>query len=166
MGEEFLEPVDLAGQVEGEVSPDIKDAALSFEAVKTFIRQTKDGVAVGFTIDPMNVPADLYTATVGSRYYVSLVQIGDDEQPVKPPRLTAAKKAVSIAHLLCRDLRFQSWMDMNNYCLFPSEECARTGLLGVCGIKDRGEFATNEAAREILFEIRDEFRLAASRGEV
>ena len=145
---------------------DIEDSALSFEAVKTHIRQSKEGVVIGFAINPVDCPADLYTIPVGSRFYCSIVQIADDETPVAPVRKARGRKAVDMACMLCRDERFQAWLYRKNYCLSCSEEDARDGLLVACGVAHRSELATNENAQAEFFSLVDEFKMDADKGVV
>jgi len=134
---------------------DIQDSALTFEAVKTHIRQSKEGVVIGFAINPVECPADLYTIPVGSRFYCSIVQISDDETPVEPIRKARGRKAVDMACMLCRDDRFQAWLYKKNY-----------GLMVACGISHRSELANNDRARDEFFSLVDEFRIDAGKGAV
>lgn len=148
------------------VGVDTEDNALSFEAVKTHIRQSKEGVVIGFAIDPVECPADLYTIPVGSRFYCSIVQISDDETPVEPIRKARGRKAVDMACMLCRDDRFQAWLYKKNYCLVCSEDAARDGLMVACGISHRSELANNDRARDGFFSLVDEFRMDADKGAI
>lgn len=119
---------------------DIKSAAISFEAVKTSLRQSKDGTTISLAIHPNEVSAAILSAPIGARYQVVLVQKGDDEEPVMPTETEiwndrrrrtvvqsspsraegeraspsredeAGVRAVADAGMLCRDPDFQHWI--------------------------------------------------------
>lgn len=61
----------------------IRDAALSCEAKFYALRKSKDGIIVSFVLHPNEVPDGLMLAEIGTRYMLALVEIGDDEQPVR-----------------------------------------------------------------------------------
>jgi hypothetical protein len=149
------------------ISDEISTAALNFEAVKTNIRQSKDGVSVTLAIDPLLIPADVYTSPVGTRYYVSMVEIGDDEQPQPAKRLTAAVKAKNVAMMLCRNSRFQEWLYKESWSLGVSEEHARGGVLAACGINKRSDLAIEgfDLARDLFWELVDQFKAASEGGK-
>jgi hypothetical protein len=60
-----------------------KANAMHCEAKKHAYRQTQDGVVVSFVLHPNEVPDGLATAPLGSRYVLALVQIDENELPVK-----------------------------------------------------------------------------------
>ena len=55
---------------------------LTFEAVKIAMRQDKNGHVLVLSIHPNDIPNELFSDWLGSRYYVSLVKLNDDETPV------------------------------------------------------------------------------------
>ena len=57
---------------------------IQFEGIKTAFRQTKDGYNLTLAVHPDEVPTDLITDFVGSRYMVVMVRLGDDDQPLDP----------------------------------------------------------------------------------
>lgn len=59
----------------------IRDNAIHCEAKKHAYRQTQDGVVVSFVLHPHEVPDGLATASLGTRYMLALVEIGDNEEP-------------------------------------------------------------------------------------
>lgn len=67
-------------------------ASFNYEALKTAYRQTREGIAVTLVLNPLHVPQELATAALGTRYFVVMVEIGDDEKPVN-----AAKELVRAA---------------------------------------------------------------------
>ncbi len=138
---------------------DPKVAALAFEARKVSLRQTKDGVFLSVVIHPSEVPPDIFTSLVGTRYQVVFVEIGDNEEPVVPPEKAEANKAVSVAGALCRNSRFQAWIGAH------SEEGAAVAMRRSLGIDSRTELASNVAARKRLSDLNDRFMLDRQRGK-
>ena len=59
--------------------------AIQCEMVLYTFRKNNTGTVVGFVIHPDDMPAELATARIGSRYVAVLVQVGDDELPVQQP---------------------------------------------------------------------------------
>ena len=53
------------------------------EVKKHALRQTQDGVVVAFVLHPNDVPAALQLAPLGTRYMLALVEIDEDETPIK-----------------------------------------------------------------------------------
>lgn len=86
------------------------DYALTFEAVKVALRQTKDGAMLTLAIHPNDFPRDLFEAWVGSRYVCALVKVDDQEKPVVKDDIAQFRRIVSRAGLLCRDPKFQYWI--------------------------------------------------------
>lgn len=64
--------------------------AVSCEVKKHAYRQTQDGFVISFILHPQEVPEELATAGLGTRYVMALSEIGDDEQPVE--RIAAAEQ--------------------------------------------------------------------------
>lgn len=59
---------------------------IAFEALKVALRQTKDGINVTFVVHPDDVDAELLSAPIGTRYYVTLVPA---DQAENEPNLAA-----------------------------------------------------------------------------
>ena len=141
-----------------------RDSAISFEAVKTAIRQDRNGYTLILSIHPNDVPDQLLRSWVGSRYQVALVQIGDDERPFKPVGKipegfvegsgkfqidkpdkishTEGERMVALAGELCRTPSFQKWIGAS------SEEDAARQLREMLGIESRKELLENESHQE------------------
>ena len=62
----------------------IKEMAMSFEAVQSYMRKDVKGVNITLVIHPEDVPEDLFRQPTESRYQVAMVLIDDQEQPVMP----------------------------------------------------------------------------------
>lgn len=136
---------------------EVRDMALAFEAVKVGMRQNKDGVFLTLSIHPQQIPQDVIADLVGSRYQVALVKLNDQDEPVLGEKKAAGQRALSIAHTLCRNNRFQRWVAKFNRSITPDEAGAREFILKRCGIGSRKELVDSERAREELFKIRDSF---------
>lgn len=134
-----------------------REAALHFEAVKVSMRMDSKGCYITLSIHPAQVPTDLLISAAGSRFMVAMVNIGHDEMPVKGKDQTIGEKAVKIAGALCRNPKFQKWMENRGFSMLSDEESVADGLKRYCQIDSRAELATNENAREKFFRIKESF---------
>ena len=82
---------------------------IQFEAIKTALKQTKDGYGLSLAVHPDDLPEDLMRDFVGSRYMVVMVRIGDNEQPVNRELEFPGDHAVKMAGMMCRDPEFWKW---------------------------------------------------------
>ena len=136
---------------------DIKEVSYAFEAVKSALRQTKDGISVSLVIHPNDVPNPLLSDPVGSRYMVGMARLGDDDQPVESEEQREAKRDVTSAGALCRDTDFQKWLLDNGYCDEVSEDEASNALRILLGVESRSEIKTNQEAQRKWRIIRNLF---------
>ncbi len=136
------------------------DNALSFEAVKVSMNQTKDGIKITLVIHPNDIPPSLFSDPVGSRYQVAMVAVDDNDQPIE--RHHAGNEAVRAAGALCRNPKFQQWLTDIGMTLDSSEETAVTALHHYCGIRSRAELATNANAKDIFDDLRVRYSKAIS----
>jgi hypothetical protein len=125
-----------------------RENALHCEAKKHAYRQTQDGVVVSFVLHPQDLPDGLATAALGTRYMLALVEIGDDEKPVKQP---AQNKTVQRAAVLCTDKEFQSFLRTTqpsdwNGVEGDDETKAAAVLRRLCEVQSRKELATDHRA--------------------
>jgi uncharacterized OB-fold protein len=58
-----------------------RSAAVHCEVKKYAYRQTKDGVVLSFVLHPQEIPADVASAAIGTRYVLALVELADNEKP-------------------------------------------------------------------------------------
>lgn len=130
-----------------------RDAAMSFEAVKVNLIQSKDGTFVKFVIQPNDLPTDLLQAPVGSRFVCALVRVNDHEEPVKGPDAAEGDKAVASAGMLCRNIKFQEFLHDQYDALDISEDSAVDCLKDICAIESRAELKTNRAARRAFLDV-------------
>lgn len=136
---------------------DVRDAAISFEAVKTSLSQTKDGMILRLAIHPSDMPRQLMTDWVGSRYTVAMVKMGDDDQPEINPEKLKADRAVKSAGMLCRNEAFQAFMVDAGYAPTADSEAAVSGLRDVLGITSRSEMHDRPEVVTAFYELTNEF---------
>lgn len=138
----------------------MKDNAVHFEAVKIAMTQGKDGLILKLAIHPNDAPQDVILAPVGSRYVVAVVRLSDDDQPMVPQKKREVDSIVASAGLMCRNERFQKWLQSRRWIVSADENSAVQAIRDLCGIKSRSEFATNEEAREIFLQLKKDFEQA------
>lgn len=148
-------------------------------------RRTQEGVVVSFVLHPHEVPQALALDPLGTRYILAFAGISDDETPVgaaeqarqddppQPKDLTRSlaarqryresdemEKARQRAVLLCKDARFQDWIEANDRHVFGADENLATAWLRqACGVRSRSEIATNEAAYRAFLAIETSYRI-------
>ncbi len=135
----------------------IKDASYGFEAVKSVLRQSKDGIVLSLVIHPSDVPTPLLSDPIGSRYMVGMVRMGDNEEIIEPESVREGKRMVTSAGALCRDSDFQKWMVDNGFSEEQTEEAAATNVKRLLKVKSRAELKENEDAQRRWLVIRQHF---------
>jgi hypothetical protein len=145
---------------------DIKDIAINFEAVKIAMTQDKNGLILKLAIHPSDAPQDLVVAPVGTRYMIAAVMLNDQDEPVKGVKRREADSVISISGALCRNPRFQDWLESSGLAGESSEKAAVEAVREFCGIKSRSEFSTNENARNKFIVMREQFEADYKRGKV
>lgn len=136
----------------------VRDAALHFEAVYTFQKKSKDGVAIHLAIHPNDVPTELLTAMIGSRFMVAMVMINDQEEPVASPQQIEGAKAVAMAGELCKNTKFQKWLSYEYLADIDNEADAADMLKMQLGIESRSDLKTDERAREEFIRLSNQFK--------
>lgn len=130
---------------------------IQFEAIKTALKQTKDGYGLSLAVHPEDLPEDLMRDFVGSRYMVVMVRIGDNEQPVNRELEFPGDHAVKMAGMMCRDSDFWKWIKLKTGADVTSEkECAQW-LSEFLNIQSRKELKENQEVREVFNKYRKEF---------
>lgn len=136
---------------------DFKDISTKVEVVKIGMRHTKDGHVVSFAINPHDTPQELMADPLGQRYLAVLVRLDHQDQPVPSQENEDGKKAVMLAGTLCRDQNFQEWLAITGEIDEPSDSAASVWLRGRLNVVSRKELKTDKAARDKLFDVREEF---------
>ncbi len=113
----------------------VSQMPMNFEARKVALKQDRTGFVLTMAIHPDEIPEELLRDFVGSRYGVAMVRIQDDETA------TEYHNRVQKAGMLCRDERFQSFLNVDN------ENDAATKLCELCGIESRTELHGNKKAQ-------------------
>lgn len=135
---------------------DYSEYAIHFEAVKSSLRQDKNGFSLTLVIHPNDVPHELIKDWVGARYMVALVKMTDDEQPEPRPEKDAAKRMSQTAAMLCQDARFQRYLCDIGWASEMSEEDAANALREGLLIDSRSELY--EKARQEFTTLVEDFR--------
>lgn len=159
---------------------DIRAAALRFEAVSLGLKKTNPGPVLTLRIHPQEMPADLWDHSLGSRYVVALVRLGDDDQPeVKEPqqpeppaeRATARKtvkqawgemKLSARAGIICGDPLFYDWSARlglpPGITVNPSDPItAANWLRRRTAVQSRKEYDTDNAAGQRYLSVERAF---------
>ena len=135
----------------------IADASYGFEAVKSVLRQSKDGIVLSLVLHPSDVPTPLLSDPIRSRYMVGIVRMGDNEEIIAPQSVREGKRMVTAAGALCRDSDFQKWMVDNGFSEEQTEEAAATNVKRLLKVKSRAELKENEDAQRRWLVIRQHF---------
>ena len=135
----------------------IADASYGFEAVKSVLRQSKDGIVLSLVLHPSDVPTPRLSDPIGSRYMVGMVRMGDNEEIIEPESVREGKRMVTSAGALCRDSDFQKWMVDNGFSEEQTEEAAATNVKRLLKVKSRAELKENEDAQRRWLVIRQHF---------
>jgi hypothetical protein len=132
---------------------------IQFEAVKTALKQTKDGYGLSLAVHPDDLPEDLMRDFVGSRYMVVMVRIGDNEQPVNRELEFPGDHAIKMAGMMCRDPEFWRWIFIRTGTEISSEKGCAEWLADFLHIQSRKELKENQEVREVFNKYRKEFEL-------
>ena len=145
----------------------IKDAAVHFEAVKTSMSQSKAGTILRLAIHPNEVPANLHTDWVGSRYMVAMVKLNEQDEPEISVEQREVDKLIASAGMLCRNPSFVEFLHANNITTYdptgkyptltPDENGVAEALRNYLEITSRADMKTNSQAREKFKSLSEEF---------
>lgn len=136
-----------------------RDNAAHCEAKKHAYRQTQDGVVVSFVLHPQDVPQGLALASLGTRYMLAMVEIGDDEQPkeVMPPEDSGTKRIATPPHavadnaprgartksaaqqagILCNEPQFIKWIGEQYGYIVENPDQAAGVIRELCEVESR-----------------------------
>ena len=128
--------------------------SIQFEGVKMGLRQSKDGYVLSLAVHPDDIPDDLVRDFVGSRYMTVMVRLGDDEQPMQRKR---QNNYVQMAGLLCRDRKFQDFVGREFNGFADDEELTAEWLCNYLSINSRSELPNNQAACQLLLELKRDY---------
>ncbi len=129
---------------------------LTFEGVKVTMHQTREGIKVTLVIHPNDIPPELLTDPVGSRYRVVMVLLDAQDQP-DPRGKVRINEALKAAVLLSKDTKFQLWCLGKNMATAASEEDAAEAIRTFCGITSRADLATSYRALDRFNVLRLEY---------
>ena len=145
----------------------IKDAAVHFEAVKTSMSQSKAGTILRLAIHPNEVPANLHTDWVGSRYMVAMVKLNEQDEPEISVEQREVDKLIASAGMLCRNPSFVDFLHAKNITTYdptvkyptltPDENGVAEALRNYLEVTSRADMKTNSQAREKFKSLSEEF---------
>lgn len=130
---------------------------IQFEAIKSSLRQTKDGYSLTLSVHPDDLPDELMRDFVGSRYMVVMVRVGEDEQPMNRELAFPGDHAVKMAGMICRDQNFWVWLSEKMSILVSSEKECAEWLADYLGIQSRKELKEKSEVREVFNKLKREF---------
>jgi hypothetical protein len=145
--------------------------AVNFEAKKDSLAQRQSGEwKLSFTVQAGDVPTELLTAPMGTRYMVALVEIGDDEQPaerpVKKPKDNPHKLSQQAA-MICNDVSFHVFLkekfltkwDASSFvqASMDENEIAAHVVRSLCGIASRSNLDTDKNAADLWRDLKAEY---------
>ena len=139
------------------MTEEIKERAYGFEAVKTALRQTKDGISITLVIHPHDTPRDLINDHIGQRYMVGMGRLNEQDEIEEPESVREGKRAVVSCAALCRDIDFQTWIYDNGFVEEPTEDRVSDAIRLMLSVESRSELKTNEEARRRWGRIRELF---------
>ena len=132
---------------------------IQFEAIKTGLRQSKEGYNLTLAVHPDELPDDLTRDFIGSRYMVVMVRIGDDEQPINREHEFPGDNAIKMAGIVCRDPGFWDFIHETHTCESPitSEIDCAIWLCNFLTIESRKELKTDVGARDLFIQLKKGF---------
>lgn len=136
------------------------------EVVKVAMAQDKNGHILKLSIHPSDLPKDLVLDPLGTRYIMVLAKLNDQDEMVPPSEKAEAEKIIDIAGLLCRNKHFIKWLHSGGLSAGTTEQDAVTAVRDICGIQSRAEFRTNEDARRIFTDLKQQFEDDYKKGVV
>ena len=130
----------------------VRDAAVSFEAVKISLSQDKNGITLRLSLHPNECPPSLHTDWVGSRYMVGMVKLNDQDEPEVSDQQREIKTMIASAGMLCRNEEFAMFLGVSG-----GEEDTANVLRERLGVQSRTEFNNNSEAREKFKALVEEY---------
>lgn len=141
---------------------EIQERSYGFEALKVALRQTKEGIAITLVMHPNDIPDDLMSDPIGSRYMVGMSRLADDDTIVTPPSIRESNRIVNQAGMLAREESFQDWLFDRGLASEKTEDSAADAVRRYCGVQSRVELKSNKKARILWAKLLGEFE---SRGQ-
>lgn len=122
----------------------IREQAINCAVQKAAYRQTNAGIVVSFLIHHADVPAALAAADLGTSYVMALVEMDENEQPVKQPKqLNPDKRLVQQSGMACADPVFRKFM-LEQYSVDTGKTAE--GVREFCHVKSRAEILPGSEA--------------------
>jgi hypothetical protein len=121
-----------------------------FECVKVAFSQDKNGYVLKLSIHPNDIPDDVITDPLGTRYKIGLIREDEQDNPTE-------RRAVQAAGLLCRNPLFAIYLRSRHGSVHAVDEASTASALrDLLGCNSRSEIAGQSARR--MMEIASDFR--------
>jgi hypothetical protein len=130
---------------------------MQFEAVKVALKQDKSGFILTLCMHPDEIPEEMMRDYVGSRYQVVMVRIDQNERPMDRQEGDSGAKAIQLAGILCKDVRFWEYLHQDNQILTANEKESTDWIREYLGVQSRTELKTNNNAVIRLLSLNKEF---------
>lgn len=129
-----------------QAAEDAKAAAIQFEAVKSHMRQSKDGLTLSLVIHPTDSPPAITLAHIGQRFLCVLVPIDDHEQPLVPPEVRDRAEWVRLCGIICKDIEFKQWMVDQKLAQSLDDDDVAQAVRDFCRVSSRAQLKDDEDA--------------------
>ena len=130
--------------------------AMHFEGVKISLNQSSDGTVLKMAVHPDDVPTDLMTDWVGSRYIGAMVRLSDDDEIAQDTSTKEISRLIASCGALCRQEKFQQFVLLGTG-LDVTEANTVVVLRDALGITSRSELKENAQARSAFIDLREDF---------
>ena len=107
-------------------------------------------------VHPDEVPTDLMTDWVGSRYMVAMVRLSDDDEIAQDTSTKEISRLIASCGALCRQEKFQQFVLLGTG-LDVTEANTVVVLRDALGITSRSELKENAQARSAFIDLREDF---------
>ena len=133
---------------------------INMEVKKDGMRQTQEGIwKLTLTVHPEDMPIEIMTAPMGTRYGIAMVAINDDETTTNlesNPEKSEGAKMVTRSVMLCNDPEFLKYID--NKTGFNPAVGAPYCLYDILNITSRAELKDNLDAQVKFESLEENFR--------
>lgn len=157
-----MNPADLA-----------RENAISLEVKKDSLRQMQNGDwRVSFTVQGVDMDERITRAAMGTRFVAVLVEVNDDETPVRakerPAKLqpesppAGAKRGkrdwrdlppATQAGMRCDEPAFEQYLKEERQDDWAEAQSARDAVCLICGVESRADLGANQKARMIWHQL-------------
>lgn len=129
-----------------------------FEAIKSSMKQDKNGYVMSLVIHPDDVPEEIVRDFVGARYQVVMVRLQEDGQPMNRKK-AHERDPVRSAAILCNDEDFSRYLEDIGELIDGRPEEIANWMRAKLNIESRSELRNNNEAAKHFWRIKEDFYL-------